>query len=131
MAAKTPRRRLRRDPQPLNAKRLVVTSGEPAGIGPDLAIAAALTDWPCELVFAGDPALFAARAAALGVRVAPAGWRADAPPAPHRAGRMPVLPLPLAAVRTMSLFATPTSVTVTWTSWVSVACPSDTCTFTT
>lgn len=97
MAAKTPRRRLRRDPQPLNAKRLVVTSGEPAGIGPDLAIAAALTDWPCELVFAGDPALFAARAAALGIRVAPAGWQADAPPAPHRAGRMPVLPLPLAA----------------------------------
>jgi 4-hydroxythreonine-4-phosphate dehydrogenase len=96
VAAKTPRRRLRRDPQPLNAKRLVVTTGEPAGIGPDLAIAAALSDWPCGLAFAGDPALLAARAQALGVAVAIAEWRADAAPGPHRAGTLAVLPVPLA-----------------------------------
>ena len=65
VAATTPRRGLRRDPQPLNRQpRLIVTTGEPAGIGPDLALAAALRDWPCELVFAGDPALLAARARA-------------------------------------------------------------------
>jgi len=97
VAAKTARRSLRRDPQPLNAKRLVVTSGEPAGIGPDLAIAAALPDWPCELVFAGDPALFAARARALGVALAIGEWRAGPAPVPHRAGTMPVLPVPLAS----------------------------------
>jgi 4-hydroxythreonine-4-phosphate dehydrogenase len=77
-------------------KRLVVTTGEPAGIGPDLALAAALTDWPCELVFAGDPGLLAARAALLGLTIRPSAWRADAPAAPHRAGTLPVLAAKLA-----------------------------------
>ncbi len=92
MAATTPRRGLRRDPESLIARRIVVTTGEPAGVGPDLALAAALTDWPCELVFAGDPGLLAARAALLGLDLRPADWREDAPPAPHRAGTLPVLP---------------------------------------
>lgn len=96
MAATTPRRGLRRDPQSLNAPRLVITTGEPAGIGPDLALAAALRDWPCELVFAGDPALLAARAAALGLKITIAEWQGDALPAAHRAGTMPVLSLALA-----------------------------------
>lgn len=95
MAATTPRRSLRRDPQSLNAPRIVVTTGEPAGIGPDLALAAALRDWPCELVFAGDPGLLAARAAALSLKITIAGWAGDGAPAPHRAGTMPVLSLPL------------------------------------
>jgi len=96
VAATTPRRGLRRDPQPLNAPRLVVTTGEPAGIGPDLALAAALRDWPCEIVFAGDPSLLAGRAAALGLKITIAEWQGDGPPAAHRAGTMPVLPLMLA-----------------------------------
>ncbi len=96
MAATTPRRCLRRDPQPLNVPRLVITSGEPAGIGPDLALAAALRDWPCELVFAGDPALFVARAALLGVHLAVSAWHENAAPAAHRAGALPVLAAPLA-----------------------------------
>ena len=96
MAATTPRRGLRRDPQSLNAPRIVVTTGEPAGIGPDLALAAALRDWPCELVFAGDPGLLAARAAALSLKITIAEWGGDGAPAPHRAGTMPVLSLPLA-----------------------------------
>jgi 4-hydroxythreonine-4-phosphate dehydrogenase len=96
VAATAARRGLRRDPEPLSARRIVVTTGEPAGIGPDLALAAALADWPCELVFAGDPGLLAARAALLGLRVKPSEWREDAPAAPHRAGRLPVLPVRLA-----------------------------------
>lgn len=96
MAAKTARRGLRRVSPPLSAKRLVITTGEPAGIGPDLAVAAALRDWPCELVFAGDPALIAERAGALGAKAAPREWRASAAPVPHRAGSMPVLPVALA-----------------------------------
>jgi len=78
-------------------RRLVVTTGEPAGIGPDLALAAALSDWPCELVFAGDPELIAARARALAIDVRVVEWREDAAPAPHRAGTLPVLARPLAA----------------------------------
>ncbi len=95
MAATTSRRGLRRDPESLSARRLVLTTGEPAGIGPDIALAAALSDWPCELVFAGDPALLASRAALLGLNVRITPWRGDAPPARHRAGSMPVLPATL------------------------------------
>ncbi len=92
MAATTPRRGLRRDPESLIARRIVVTTGEPSGIGPDLALAAALADWPCELIFAGDPALLAARASLLKLEFKPVEWRADAPAVPHRAGTLPVLP---------------------------------------
>jgi 4-hydroxythreonine-4-phosphate dehydrogenase len=42
-----------------------LTSGEPAGIGPDLCIAAALREWPCELIVIADRALIAARAKQL------------------------------------------------------------------
>ena len=96
MAATHARRGLRRDQEPLSLRRLVVTTGEPAGVGPDLALAAALVDWPAELVFAGDPGLLSARAAALGLTLAISTWRDETPPAPHRAGTLPVLPLALA-----------------------------------
>jgi len=85
------RRGLRRDQESLSARRIIITTGEPAGIGPDLALAAALSDWPCELVFAGDPELLAARAAGLGLPLLPSEWRADTAPVPHRAGTLPVL----------------------------------------
>lgn len=97
MAATTPRRSLRRDPQPLNRhSRLILTTGEPAGIGPDLALAAALRDWPCELVFAGDPGLLATRARLLGLALESTEWRPGPRPVPHRAGTLPVLPARLA-----------------------------------
>ena len=100
MAEATARRGLRRDQESLTARRIVVTTGEPAGIGPDLALAAALSDWPCELVFAGDPELLAARAARLGLPLVPSEWRADAAPVPHRAGTLPVLNARLGAAAT-------------------------------
>ena len=98
MAATTPRRGLRRDPQSLNGetRRIIVTTGEPAGIGPDLALAAALSDWPCELVFAGDPGLIGTRARALRIDVRLRDWREDDAPVLHRAGSMPILARPLA-----------------------------------
>jgi 4-hydroxythreonine-4-phosphate dehydrogenase len=95
VAATTPRRGLRRDPESLSARRLIVTTGEPAGIGPDIALAAALSDWSCELVFAGDPELLAARATLLGLAIKPCDWREAAAPVPHRAGTLPVLPAKL------------------------------------
>lgn len=49
--------------------RLILTSGEPAGIGPDLCIAIASREWPCELIVAGDPQLLRERAASLGAHV--------------------------------------------------------------
>ena len=50
--------------------RIILTSGEPAGIGPDLCLQIAGRDWPCELVVAGDPQLLAERAAMLGLEIA-------------------------------------------------------------
>jgi 4-hydroxythreonine-4-phosphate dehydrogenase len=96
VAATTPRRSLRRDPESLSTRRLVVTTGEPAGIGPDIALAAAFSDWSCELVFAGDPDLLEARAALLGLALKAVEWRESAALAPHRAGTLPVLPARLA-----------------------------------
>lgn len=57
--------------------RLVLTSGEPAGIGPDICLQAAqaLADAPldCDVVCLGDESLLKARAAQLGIACPPAG----------------------------------------------------------
>jgi 4-hydroxythreonine-4-phosphate dehydrogenase len=46
-------------------KRIVLSPGEPAGIGPDIIIQAAQTRWNAELIAVGDPKLFAERAQQL------------------------------------------------------------------
>jgi len=45
---------------------IVVTSGEPAGIGPDLCVELASHEFPAELTVLGDPEVLRRRAAALG-----------------------------------------------------------------
>jgi len=52
-----------------NLPRLLLTSGEPAGIGPDLCIAIAQREWPCELVVVGDRRVLGARARQLGLHL--------------------------------------------------------------
>ena len=49
--------------------RIALTSGEPAGIGPDLILSAAVREWDAALVALGDRALFEARASHLGLSV--------------------------------------------------------------
>lgn len=51
---------------PTNRKPLVITAGEPAGIGPDLCIALARTRWSERVVVIADPELLQARALRLG-----------------------------------------------------------------
>ncbi|MDP2821479.1 MAG: 4-hydroxythreonine-4-phosphate dehydrogenase PdxA [Sulfuritalea sp.] len=46
---------------------IAVTSGEPAGIGPDLCLRLAERSWPARLVILGDRDLLSARAAQLGL----------------------------------------------------------------
>lgn len=74
--------------------RIALTPGEPAGIGPDLAVLLAQRERPCALVAIADPELLAARARLLGLplRLLPP----DAP-GPGRPGELAVLPVPLAA----------------------------------
>ncbi len=47
--------------------RIVVTSGEPAGVGPDACVSLAQRDWEADLVVAADAQLLAATAEALGL----------------------------------------------------------------
>ncbi|MBK4713935.1 MULTISPECIES: 4-hydroxythreonine-4-phosphate dehydrogenase PdxA [Tenebrionibacter/Tenebrionicola group] len=84
-----------------NVPRVVVTPGEPAGIGPDLVIALAQRDWPVELVVCASPVLLAERAAQLGqpLRILP--WQPDAPALAQRAGTLTVLPVALRAPVTL------------------------------
>jgi 4-hydroxythreonine-4-phosphate dehydrogenase len=49
--------------------RIAITLGEPAGIGPDIALALATRLWDAELIIIGSPSLLQERAKQLGVRV--------------------------------------------------------------
>src|SRR5262245_22247806 len=49
--------------------RLILTSGEPAGIGPDLCVALAGYRFACDLTIAGDAGVLDARARQLGIDI--------------------------------------------------------------
>jgi 4-hydroxythreonine-4-phosphate dehydrogenase len=75
----------------VNAPAIVVTTGEPAGIGPDISLALALQSCDCRLAFAGDPQVLRDRADLLGLSLefCTVGTQG---PAPHRPGLMQILP---------------------------------------
>ncbi len=73
---------------------IAVTSGEPAGIGPDLCLALASERLPCRAVILSDRELLAARAAQLGLG---ARLRPFDPAQSPAAGETEVLHLPVAA----------------------------------
>ncbi len=77
--------------------RLVITPGEPAGIGPDLILGLAAQNWPVELVIVADPQLLAARAAQLNLQVQLLAYDAKAEARPQRQGTLTVEAIPLAA----------------------------------
>ena len=54
----------------MSLPRIILTSGEPAGIGPDLCVAIAERNLPCELVIAVDRRVLGARARQLGKELA-------------------------------------------------------------
>ncbi len=76
--------------------RLVITSGEPAGIGPDLVLMLAQADWPVQLVVLGDREVIQARAQQLNSEVELLDYNADAPATPSRAGQMVLEHIPVA-----------------------------------
>lgn len=80
--------------------RLVLTTGEPAGIGPDLCIGLAQAALPCDLAIVGDPALLQDRAARLGLNLQLEITAPDAPPRPHRPGMLRIWPAARAAAVT-------------------------------
>lgn len=73
--------------------RIAVTSGEPAGIGPDLCLRLPDRDFAADLVVLGDMRLLAQRAAALGLTVALRDYQPGQAAVP---GILDVIDLPLA-----------------------------------
>ena len=78
-----------------NPPRLILTTGEPAGIGPDLCVMLAQQVQPAEIVVAAAPALLQERAALLDLPLTLEGFDPAAPPAPSAVGHLKVLPIPL------------------------------------
>ena len=77
--------------------RVVITPGEPAGIGPDLVIQLAQRDWPLELVVCADGRLLTERATLLGLPLTLLPYSPEKPAAPQRAGTLTLLPVALHA----------------------------------
>ena len=79
------------------SKRIALTPGEPAGIGPDLCIQLAQQAQPDELVAIADPALLQARAEVLGLPLQLRRYAPDQAARPTLAGELCYLPIELAA----------------------------------
>lgn len=77
--------------------RVAITAGEPAGIGPDIVLAAAQQDWGAQLVVIADPDLLRERAALLGLAIQLEIAKPGGLPRPHEPGKLSVLPVPMAA----------------------------------
>jgi 4-hydroxythreonine-4-phosphate dehydrogenase len=77
--------------------RVAVTSGEPAGVGPDLCLQLARGPLPCELVCVADRELLHARAKQLGLNINLWDYEPAQPVRPHTPGTLGVLHVPLAA----------------------------------
>jgi 4-hydroxythreonine-4-phosphate dehydrogenase len=76
--------------------RIILTSGEPAGIGPDLCLAMAEREWACDLIVAGDLTLLQARAKQLGSNIALITYVAERDRI-HQPGSLRVLHRPTSA----------------------------------
>jgi 4-hydroxythreonine-4-phosphate dehydrogenase len=76
--------------------RIVITSGEPAGIGPDACVMLAQADFDADLIIAADVGLLRGVAADLGLPLEVQVYAASLPRKAHRAGVLRVLALPTA-----------------------------------
>lgn len=75
--------------------RVVITPGEPAGIGPDLVVQLAQRSWPVELVVCADATLLQDRATLLGLPLTLIPYVEGQQPAPQQAGTLTLLSVPL------------------------------------
>lgn len=75
--------------------RLVITPGEPAGIGPDICVRAAQQPFAADLVAIADRSLLSNRARQLGIALNLSEFDPAAPRRAHRSGTLNVLHCPL------------------------------------
>jgi 4-hydroxythreonine-4-phosphate dehydrogenase len=76
--------------------RIVITSGEPAGIGPDACVALAQSPWKADIVVAADAGLLAATAHALGLPLTIERYDSSLRSESHRPGTVKVMHIPTA-----------------------------------
>ncbi len=81
----------------LNTLRLALTTGEPAGIGPEICLKRALMPQPCALIGIGDADFLSYRADQMDIRIEIERVTVDALPNAHTPGRLPVLHTPICA----------------------------------
>jgi 4-hydroxythreonine-4-phosphate dehydrogenase len=77
--------------------RVILTSGEPAGIGPDLCLLVADRAWACELIVAADRQLLEERARLLRIPVQLLAYEPGTRPSRHQPGTLRLLHCPAAA----------------------------------
>jgi 4-hydroxythreonine-4-phosphate dehydrogenase len=77
----------------LYCPRLVLTPGEPAGIGPDIVISAAQQPFNAEIVVVADPDLLKKRAELLRLPLDLISFNPTVPARPHQPGKLHVLPV--------------------------------------
>ncbi|GLT17772.1 4-hydroxythreonine-4-phosphate dehydrogenase [Vibrio zhanjiangensis] len=76
-------------------KRIVVTAGEPAGIGPDLVISLAEQDWPHQIVICADKEMLMQRAKLLNINIELTGYDPQTPASPQKSGTLVIDHIPL------------------------------------
>ena len=74
---------------------IVITSGEPAGIGPDLVLMATMSSWDAQLVVLGNQKLLAERAQLLGLPLIFEAYSSVHAVKPHTPGAVLLIDLPL------------------------------------
>ncbi|MGC9386140.1 MAG: 4-hydroxythreonine-4-phosphate dehydrogenase PdxA [Hydrogenovibrio sp.] len=79
-----------------NSHRLLVTSGEPAGIGPEQLVQLAQQAWSFEWVAVADKTLLKQRADQIGLPIQLVDFDPEQPPTPNPAGTIKVIHLDLA-----------------------------------
>ena len=77
--------------------KIIISTGEPAGIGPDVVLQAATKPWPAHLIAVGDRNLLTTRGAALGLSVNLGAYTATDVATAHVAGELPLIDIPLRA----------------------------------
>lgn len=74
--------------------RIIITAGEPAGIGPDILLKAAAQAHKAQLVAAGCAEVLSARAEQLGLDIRLTAYSSVNEIAPHEAGVLPLIDIP-------------------------------------
>ena len=77
--------------------RIVLTPGEPAGIGPDLCLQLAQKSYSAELIAVADPSLLERRARKLNLPLRLREFDPSKEPSPHQPGCLSILPISLRA----------------------------------